>query len=86
VRSKGFYARDKIRLADLRSVRAEMCRCYCASVRKELDWQDLRAAIACLSAIASLDQGIGADERLRQIEEQVGLSIRPNGHHPEARP
>jgi hypothetical protein len=76
-----FYTRKKIRLANLRDVRAEMGSAYKAAIRRELDWQDLRAAIAALSAIASLDQGLGADERLRMIEERLG-TIRPNGHAP----
>jgi hypothetical protein len=78
VRSKAFYDRQKVHLADLRQVRTEMGVAYRACVRKQLDWADLRAAIACLSAIAALDQGLGADERLRQIEATIA-SIKPNG-------
>jgi hypothetical protein len=51
---------------------------YRACVRRELDWQDLRAAIAALSAIASLDQGLGVDARLAEIEAKLA-SVKPNG-------
>ena len=51
---------------------------YRAAVRKELDWQDLRAAIAALSAIAQLDQGLGVDGRLAEIEAKLA-SVKPNG-------
>jgi hypothetical protein len=84
VRSKAFYGRQKVHLADLRQVRAEMGVCYRAAVRQQLDWVDLRAAIAALSAMASLDQGAVADQRLAMIEERLGT--RPNGHDREARP
>jgi hypothetical protein len=77
---KGFYHRQKIRLNDLRAVRTEMAVCYRAAVRREVDWQDLRAAIAAISAIASLDQGVGADDRLRQLEERLTGLPRSNGH------
>jgi hypothetical protein len=59
------------RLGDLRSIRAEMCAAYRAATRREIDWQDLRAAIAALSAIASLDQGLGVDARLAEIEAKL---------------
>jgi hypothetical protein len=73
-----FYHRKFIRLPDLRGIRTEMTLAYRAAVRRELDWQDLRAAIAALSAIASLDQGLGADARLAELEAQLGLA-KPNG-------
>jgi hypothetical protein len=50
-----------------------MCTAYRAAVREELMWQDLRAVIAALSAIASLDQGLGIDTRLDELEVHVGL-------------
>jgi hypothetical protein len=84
VRPNLFYQRQKIRLGDLRSIRAEMCAAYRAATRREVDWQDLRAAIACLSAIASLDQGIGVDARLGEIEARLA-AIKPNGAAREAR-
>jgi hypothetical protein len=80
-----FYGRTKVRLNDLRSVRAEVCVAYRAAFREELDWQDLRAAIACLSAISSLDQGLGADARLAELERRLVALPRANGHAPEAR-
>jgi hypothetical protein len=87
VRTKAFYERQKVHLADLRQIRTEMCHAYRACVRRELEWQDLRAAIAALSAIASLDQGLGADQRLSAIEERLAAVKAANGHaHPEARP
>jgi hypothetical protein len=47
---------------------------------------DGEAAIAALSAIAALDQGLGADERMAAIEDRLA-SIKPNGSaRPEARP
>jgi hypothetical protein len=59
---------------------------YRACVRRELDWVDLRAAIAALVAMANLDQGLGADQRLTDLEERLS-SIKPNGAgRPEARP
>jgi hypothetical protein len=74
-------------LGDLRSIRFEMCAAYRAAIRQELDWQDMRAAIAALSAIANLDQGLGADERLAAIEDRLA-SIKANGRdrHSELRP
>jgi hypothetical protein len=51
---------------------------YRAAVRRELDWQDLRAAIAALTAMANLDQGLGADARLDELEERIA-SLRSNG-------
>jgi hypothetical protein len=51
---------------------------YRACVRRELEWQDLRAAIAALSAIAQLDQGLGVDARLAALEERLG-GTKPNG-------
>jgi hypothetical protein len=44
---------------------------YRAATRQELDWQDLRAAIAALVAMANLDQGLGADARLDEIETRL---------------
>jgi hypothetical protein len=75
---KRFYGRDKVRLGDLRSIRFEMCAAYRAAIRQELDWQDMRAAIAALSAIAQLDQGLGVDERIRQVEERLA-TVKVNG-------
>jgi hypothetical protein len=77
VRPNHFYQRQKIRLGDLRSLRAEMCAAYRAATRREVNWQDLRAAIAALSAIASLDQGLGVDARLAEIEAK--LAATPKG-------
>jgi hypothetical protein len=71
VRPKHFYQRQKIRLGDLRSIRTEMCVAYRAATRQEIEWQDLRAAIAALSAIAQLDQGLGADARLAELEAKL---------------
>jgi hypothetical protein len=76
-----FYHRKYIRLPDLRGIRTEMTLAYRAAVRRELEWQDLRAAIAALSAIAALDQGPALDHRLAELEARVGL--KPNGEaHP----
>ena len=78
---KGFYQRQKVRLNDLARSGPRWPVCYRAAVRREVDWQDLRAAIAALSAIASLDQGVGADDRLRQqLEEHLAGLPRSNGH------
>jgi hypothetical protein len=74
-----FYGRQKVRLSDLRAVRTEMTYAYRAAVRRELDWQDLRAAVAALIAMANLDQGLGADARLDELEERLA-AIKPNGH------
>jgi hypothetical protein len=78
VRPIPFYERQKIKLGDLRSIRGEMGYAYRAAVRRELDWQDLRAAIAALTAMANLDQGLGADARLDELEERIA-SLRHNG-------
>jgi hypothetical protein len=74
---KSFFGRNKVHLASLRQIRTEMCVCYRAAIRQELEWQDLRAAIAALSAIAQLDQGLGVDARLAEIEAK--LAAKPNG-------
>ena len=76
MRPKHFYQRTKIRLSDLRSIRTEMCVAYRAATRQEIEWQDLRAAIAALSAIAQLDQGLGADARLAELEAKLAV-IKP---------
>ena len=76
MRPKNFYQRTKIRLSDLRSIRTEMCVAYRAATRQEIEWQDLRAAIAALSAIAQLDQGLGADARLAELEAKLA-AIKP---------
>jgi hypothetical protein len=57
---------------------------YRAAVRKELEWQDLRAAVAALIAMANIDQGLGFDERLDALETR--FAAKPNGRdRPEAR-
>ena len=76
MRPNHFYHRQKIRLGDLRSIRTEMCVAYRAATRQEIEWQDLRAAIAALSAIAQLDQGLGADARLAELESKLA-AIKP---------
>ena len=53
-----------------------MCVAYRAATRQEIEWQDLRAAIAALSAIAQLDQGLGADARLAELEAKLA-AIKP---------
>ena len=53
-----------------------MCVAYRAATRQEIEWQDLRAAIAALSAIAQLDQGLGADARLAELEAKL-VAIKP---------
>ena len=53
-----------------------MCAAYRAATREEIEWQDLRAAIAALSAIAQLDQGLGADARLAELEAKLAV-IKP---------
>lgn len=78
MRVSAFYDRQKVRLVDLGAVRTEMCIAYRAAVRRELDWQDLRAAMAALTAIAALDQGVGMDARLAEIEAKLA-AVRPNG-------
>ena len=55
-----------------------MCVAYRAATRQEIEWQDLRAAIAALSAIAQIDQGIGADARLAELEAKLAV-IKPKG-------
>jgi hypothetical protein len=84
--AKPFYGRPKVRLCDLRGIRAEMAFAYRACVRQELEWQDLRAAIAALSAMADIDQGLGAAQRLTEIETRLAL-VKTNGSagRPEAR-
>jgi hypothetical protein len=76
---KPFYTRKKIRLGRLIDVRAELGLVYKACVRKELEWQDARAAVAILAAIAQIDQGPGIDARLVEIERRLG-ALRTNGH------
>jgi hypothetical protein len=78
VSANRFYDRQKVRIGDFRAIRTEMGVAYKAAVRRELDWQYLRAAIAALSAIAQLDQGLGVDARLAALEERLG-TIKPNG-------
>ena len=78
MRPNHFYHRQKIRLGDLRSIRTEMCVAYRAATRQEIEWQDLRAAIAALSAIAQIDQGIGADARLAELEAKLAV-MKPKG-------
>jgi hypothetical protein len=68
-------------LGDLRSIRTEMCVAYRAATRQEIEWQDLRAAIAALSSIAQIDQGIGADARLAELEAKIAaFKAGPNDH------
>jgi hypothetical protein len=55
-----------------------MCVAYRAATRQEIEWQDLRAAIAALSAIAQIDQGIGADARLAELEAKLAV-MKPKG-------
>lgn len=78
-----FYNRTKVRLTTLGLVRSEMARAYRAAVRKELDWQDLRAAIAALSAMAQIDMGYGLEQRLQAVEARMsrGRSITPNNEY-----
>jgi hypothetical protein len=82
-----FYGRAKVRLNDLHGIRGEMCVAYRAAVRGELQWVDLRAAIAALVAIANIDQGLGAEARLTELEERLA-GLKPNGSagRPGARP
>jgi hypothetical protein len=63
-------------------VRSEMCTAYRAAVQQQLEWVDLRAAIAALTAIANLDQGAGLDHRLDELEQL--LVKPPNGAAREA--
>jgi hypothetical protein len=76
---KTFYHRRFIRLSDLRGIRTETGIAYRAAVKRELDWQDLRAAIAALATMAGIDQGAGAELRLSELEERVA-EIKANGH------
>ena len=51
------------------------------AIRKELDWQDLRAAIAALKAMADIDQGRGIDARIAEVERRLGIAAaQPNGN------
>jgi hypothetical protein len=81
VRAKPFYGRQKIKLADFRQIRSELCRVYRACVEQELDWQDGRAAVAVLTAISNLDAGRGFEERIEALEHrlQERAPPRPNG-------
>lgn len=82
-----FYSRKKIRLGRLIDVRCELGLVYKACIRRELEWQDARAAVAILVAIATIDQGPGLEARLAQLET---LGPRVNGQYaprlPRARP
>jgi hypothetical protein len=82
VRTKGFCGRTKIRLGTLGNVRSEMAIVYRSAVRGELTWPDAAKAAYVLNMIAQLDQGLGADERMRQIEATIA-AIKANGHAPE---
>jgi hypothetical protein len=73
-----FTRRTKIRLYDLRTVRSEMCIAYRAAVAGQIDWQDLRSAIAALSAIATIDQNSGVDQRILELERQLQASDDPD--------
>jgi hypothetical protein len=75
-----FYGRQKIRLGDLRAVRREMVRCYHACVRRELDWQDFRAATLGLARIATIDQGTLLDDRVTALEQRLAELPKANGH------
>lgn len=81
--AKTFYGRDKVRLADYRSVRAELCVVYRACVDQQLDWDAGRAAALILSRIAGMDEAAGLEARIAALEaaDQDQLSGRPNGHH-----
>jgi hypothetical protein len=43
-----------------------------------LTWQDASKAVYILGAIAALDQGVGMDARLAEIEAKLA-AVRPNG-------
>jgi hypothetical protein len=74
MRNNPFSFRTKIRLYDLATVRGEMCRAYRAAVAGQIDWQDLRSAVAALSAIAAIDQNSGIDQRIADLERQLGAA------------
>lgn len=86
MRAKRFSGRGKIRLGTLGAVRSEMAVVYRSAVRGDLTWQDAAKAAYILNMLAQIDQGLGVDDRLRQLEERLAV-IKPNGHaRPEARP
>jgi hypothetical protein len=87
VPAKSFSDRGKVRLADIRSIRAEMCAVYRACVRGEVPWPQGRIASLILVGIANLDANYHFEERLNAIEarlaEHAGRPIKPNGGAPE---
>jgi hypothetical protein len=74
-----FYGRTKVRLATLGNVRGEMGIAYRSAVRGELTWEDLKAAIYALLAIARIDEGPLIEQRIAALEERLGA--RPAGRH-----
>ena len=70
--AKTFYGRDKVRLADYRSVRAELCVVYRACVDQQLDWDAGRAAALILSRIAGMDEAAGRSTNARHVDASVG--------------
>jgi hypothetical protein len=76
--AKRFHDRVKIRLGTLGAIRSEMSTVYKAAVRGDLTWQDASKAVYILGAIAALDQGVGMDARLAEIEAKLA-AVRPNG-------
>jgi hypothetical protein len=88
VRAKAFRGRVKIRLPDLRSIRAEMARCYGAWVRKEIDDNALRSGTLGLARMAQIDQGQLLEGRIAALEARLEPAppTKPNGGSYVARP
>jgi len=85
MRAKAFHDRVKIRTGNFRDVRSEMSRLYASWVRKEIDGDALRSGSLALYRMANLDQGIGIDERLAEVERRLDGTTPPgksNGHVP----
>ena len=55
-----------------------MATVYRSACRGELLWTDATRAVYVLNAIAQLDQGLGVDRRLAEIETRLA-AIKPNG-------
>jgi hypothetical protein len=78
MRTKLFTEREKIRLATLGTIRSEMSMVYRSAVRGQMPWSDAAKAAYVLNLIAQLDQGLGIDERIRQVEERLA-TVKANG-------
>jgi hypothetical protein len=66
-------------LKNARDCRREMVALYKQAKRRQIEPHLAGRLIFILNSIVGVDQGAGIDERLRQLEERLGM-VRPNGH------